>query len=209
MNIISRSKLFTCLLKYSCLTYRILLLFLTVFFLSIQIPKIKCHITTQTSCPQSLALLQDHSWTHTNSKQFRCLICDKRFQRQYRLIAHRRLHAAARHTHACRVCDKRFTTASNMQRHMFSHTGLKPFKCEMCGKGFKHASEKRVHITYVHLKKPWPKRAKGKLHNESRQVSLLIFFPLMFLWGVFVIQVFLKKMYFANGGGRGVPLFDT
>lgn len=98
---------------------------------------------------QSLALLQDHSWTHTDSKQFRCPACDKQFVRIYQLIAHQRLHADTRGHHTCSVCSKNFTTASNMHRHMASHTVLKPFKCEMCGKCFKHASEKRVYVTYV------------------------------------------------------------
>ncbi|XP_049884131.1 zinc finger protein 816-like [Pectinophora gossypiella] len=133
--------------------------------------KTKCMCEVCGKMFQSLALLQDHSFTHTDLKQFKCAQCGKCFQRKYRLIAHRRLHQAARASHACSVCGKRFTTASNMQRHMVSHTGLKPFKCEMCGKCFKHASEKRVHITYVHLKKPWPKRSRGKRRSDSRQAQ--------------------------------------
>ncbi|XP_061727165.1 zinc finger protein 58-like isoform X2 [Cydia pomonella] len=116
---------------------------------------------------QSLALLQDHSFTHTDGKLFKCQQCDKSFQRRYRLIAHRRLHST-RPQHACAACGKRFSTASNRTRHMASHTGLKPYKCEMCGKCFKHASEKRAHITYVHLKKPWPKRARGKRRDTKQ-----------------------------------------
>ncbi|KAM3955262.1 uncharacterized protein ACR2FA_010869, partial [Aphomia sociella] len=129
--------------------------------------KSKCMCEVCGKMFQSLALLQDHSWTHTESKQFQCAQCHKRFQRKYRLIAHHRLHSTPR-PHACTACGKRLSSASNVRRHMLSHTGLKPFKCEMCGKGFKHASEKRVHITYVHLKKPWPKRSRGKRRTDGR-----------------------------------------
>ncbi|XP_072946982.1 zinc finger Y-chromosomal protein 1-like [Epargyreus clarus] len=115
---------------------------------------------------QSLALLQDHKSTHALEKQFKCAHCDKSFQRKYRLIAHTRMHTEAKSVHCCSICGKGFSSTSNMQRHMFSHTGLKPYKCEMCGKCFKHVGEKRIHITYVHLKKPWPKRSRGKRTNK-------------------------------------------
>ncbi|XP_068627343.1 oocyte zinc finger protein XlCOF6-like isoform X2 [Battus philenor] len=116
---------------------------------------------------QSLALLHDHSWSHTGVKQFQCSQCHKTFARRYRLIAHRRLHAADRRRHPCSVCGKLFSTLSNLQRHKATHSGLRPFKCEMCGKCFKHASLLKDHVKYVHMKAPWPKRTRGK-HSEVR-----------------------------------------
>jgi len=49
--------------------------------------------------------------------------------------------------HKCKVCDKRFTRPSSLQTHMYSHTGEKPFACnvENCGRHFSVVSNLRRH----------------------------------------------------------------
>lgn len=49
--------------------------------------------------------------------------------------------------HKCKVCDKRFTRPSSLQTHMYSHTGEKPFQCEVegCGRQFSVVSNLRRH----------------------------------------------------------------
>ncbi|KAL2266623.1 hypothetical protein VTJ83DRAFT_5975 [Remersonia thermophila] len=49
--------------------------------------------------------------------------------------------------HKCKVCDKRFTRPSSLQTHMYSHTGEKPFGCEVegCGRRFSVVSNLRRH----------------------------------------------------------------
>jgi len=47
----------------------------------------------------------------------------------------------------CNVCQKRFTRPSSLQTHTYSHTGEKPFKCnvEGCGRHFSVVSNLRRH----------------------------------------------------------------
>ncbi|KAH7072600.1 hypothetical protein BKA63DRAFT_384165, partial [Paraphoma chrysanthemicola] len=49
--------------------------------------------------------------------------------------------------HKCKVCDKRFTRPSSLQTHMYSHTGEKPFACEVdgCGRHFSVVANLRRH----------------------------------------------------------------
>ncbi|KAF2278124.1 uncharacterized protein EI97DRAFT_245882 [Westerdykella ornata] len=49
--------------------------------------------------------------------------------------------------HKCKVCDKRFTRPSSLQTHIYSHTGEKPFACEVkgCGRCFSVVSNLRRH----------------------------------------------------------------
>ncbi|KAK3336601.1 hypothetical protein B0T19DRAFT_44219 [Cercophora scortea] len=49
--------------------------------------------------------------------------------------------------HQCKVCDKRFTRPSSLQTHMYSHTGEKPFSCDVegCGRHFSVVSNLRRH----------------------------------------------------------------
>ena len=49
--------------------------------------------------------------------------------------------------HVCEICGKRFTRPSSLQTHSYSHTGEKPFKCDVdgCGRHFSVVSNLRRH----------------------------------------------------------------
>ncbi|KAF3484038.1 uncharacterized protein GIQ15_03362 [Arthroderma uncinatum] len=49
--------------------------------------------------------------------------------------------------HKCKICDKRFTRPSSLQTHMYSHTGEKPYACDVegCGRHFSVVSNLRRH----------------------------------------------------------------
>ncbi|KAL2024174.1 hypothetical protein VTK56DRAFT_9330 [Thermocarpiscus australiensis] len=66
--------------------------------------------------------------------------------------------------HKCKVCDKRFTRPSSLQTHMYSHTGEKPFACEVegCGRQFSVVSNLRRHRK-VHHKT----RSQGETPSET------------------------------------------
>ncbi|XP_068627350.1 zinc finger protein 879-like [Battus philenor] len=119
---------------------------------------------------QSMALLKDHMWVHTGEKRFKCSSCDKSFTQKSNLVFHLRVHSAQRPSYECPLCGKHFAFFNNRRRHMFIHTGLKPFRCETCGKCFTTAGEQRAHVQHVHLKKPWPKRARARRDWHKAQL---------------------------------------
>lgn len=69
--------------------------------------------------------------------------------------------------HKCKVCDKRFTRPSSLQTHMYSHTGEKPFCCEVegCGRHFSVVSNLRRHRK-VH-KNDTKSEAGSEDHHDS------------------------------------------
>ena len=50
----------------------------------------------------------------------------------------------------CEVCGKVFNRKPNMLRHMFVHSGEKPFQCSICMKQFNQKSNLKSHIMSVH-----------------------------------------------------------
>ncbi|XP_022105474.1 zinc finger protein Xfin-like [Acanthaster planci] len=85
-----------------------------------------------------------HEWTHTGFKPYRCTKCDKSFSRTYTLKLHLRSHTGER-PYRCQHCDKSFTCASSLRLHEQVHTKVHRHKCSMCPKSFKRIADFRDH----------------------------------------------------------------
>ena len=50
----------------------------------------------------------------------------------------------------CEYCSKTFITPSKLQRHSYSHTGLRPFQCNICYKAFSQSANLKTHMKKDH-----------------------------------------------------------
>lgn len=57
---------------------------------------------------------------------------------------------SSRLRYKCEECGKAFITPSKLQRHSYSHSGLRPFQCNICAKSFSQSANLKTHMKNTH-----------------------------------------------------------
>ncbi|CAH1118490.1 unnamed protein product [Phaedon cochleariae] len=101
--------------------------------------------------------LRDHEKEHRSQwNGWKCLDCDKLFQKKIDFQRHRRVHTGIR-PYLCIICGKSFTQKGAMERHFQSRHGKKEvrdrlFACYICENKFFRKDNLNAHMKKVHIK---------------------------------------------------------
>uniref|UniRef100_UPI00398F8A8D zinc finger protein Gfi-1b n=1 Tax=Pristiophorus japonicus TaxID=55135 RepID=UPI00398F8A8D len=101
-------------------------------------------------------------------KSYHCMKCNKVFSTPHGLEVHvRRSHSGMR-PFACDLCGKTFGHAVSLEQHMNIHSQERIFECKMCGKTFKRSSTLSTHLLIHSDTRPYPCQYCGKrFHQKS------------------------------------------
>ncbi|XP_069465421.1 zinc finger protein Gfi-1b [Ambystoma mexicanum] len=101
-------------------------------------------------------------------ESYHCVKCNKVFSTPHGLEVHvRRSHSGTR-PFACDICGKTFGHSVSREQHMNIHSQERSFECKMCGKTFKRSSTLSTHLLIHSDTRPYPCQYCGKrFHQKS------------------------------------------
>ncbi|XP_034607901.1 zinc finger protein Gfi-1b [Trachemys scripta elegans] len=111
----------------------------------------------------------DYSMRYSpDMETYHCVKCNKVFSTPHGLEVHvRRSHSGTR-PFACDVCGKTFGHAVSLEQHTNVHSQERSFECKMCGKTFKRSSTLSTHLLIHSDTRPYPCQYCGKrFHQKS------------------------------------------
>ncbi|KAM3858518.1 uncharacterized protein ACN63O_018093 [Diretmus argenteus] len=113
-------------------------------------------------CFHSKGFLRKHAETHCKESECVCGVCGEPLESAESLVTHLQSHRET--SGKCLVCGKSF---QNMETHMRSHTGIKPYSCSICAKRFPRPGALRRHKKIHTGERPYVCKYCGKAFIES------------------------------------------
>ena len=90
---------------------------------------------------------------HYNYRPYKCSFpnCNKAYGVESKLIIHERTHTGFK-PFICQICQKSFNEKGNLKAHLKFHSEIRPFKCTLCNKEYKTNKHLKDHIKIEHYK---------------------------------------------------------
>ena len=87
-------------------------------------------------CKASLGLLSSNKTNKLSSGSWKCPFCTEIFPVRIQLTIHMSTQHGAKQELACEICGKLFKRADIREIHMNVHRGIYKYNCQICRKGF-------------------------------------------------------------------------
>ena len=103
-----------------------------------------------------------------SGETFGCLKCKKVFATPHGLEVHVRRSHSGKRPYECDLCEKTFGHSVSLEQHKSIHTNEKVFECKQCNKKFKRSSTLSTHMLIHSDTRPFPCEYCGKrFHQKS------------------------------------------
>lgn len=121
-----------------------------------------CHSKFRTASSRTI-----HRRLHFEENPYICELCGEGFKKSKLLIRHKQKHDPSSKVQ-CKFCEKTFIKA-DLRKHEVTHIKERPFKCEICGRGYLVETGLRDHMKICNENNVGPKISKKPIEIVRKQ----------------------------------------